>query len=208
MPPSSLVALLVAWLTLVSIIVVLACSNDPTMSLHSPSLGDLQTRATGHLGPCAAYPWPKGTNRLLPGGGVPRNLRYYFANEAAKRALWCKVKEGLTNWANAIGWDHLRGGHSVTWQEAGDDWARPEQVYCYLNDYESFGNPGTWNPQVKEDTLAIHLSSTPAIRCMTTVGWQPTRPPAPAVPSGWHYMILEATISAAVVTHEVSLVSD
>lgn len=136
-----LVALLVAWLPTLS---VFACGADPTTFLHNSSLGDLHSRAAGFLQGGQSVPWPRRPQLTLPNNGVPRVLRFCFADAVTRSALYCKVEAALANWANALGHDNHPSGHSLAWTETGDTGQSTSPRYCYLEDYLSHHNPGTW----------------------------------------------------------------
>jgi hypothetical protein len=129
---------------------------------HAPDLDTLgpQEGNMNYLRFGIAKPWPPVN---IPNKNQIRLIRYCFANAKAKAELDCPLQKGFNVWAQAIKTPaSAENSHSLGWMEVHDGNAnKDERAYptCYLDDYKSKEEPGTWNAKVSTDALSIHLGA-------------------------------------------------
>jgi hypothetical protein len=171
------------------------CGADSNATMFDPESPLPQTGGMTYLKFGLARAWPE----VNTSAGKIRLIRYCYANAAAKQELDCAVQAGFNIWSEAIGSPaSAQNGHSLGWKQLHDgnsDKTKRKYHYCYLDDYKNRQEPGTWNPAVAIDALAIRLSEETPV---STIGWDATK----LVEAGRHKMILPAKIPAAKVAHE------
>ncbi|KAE8829324.1 hypothetical protein PTNB73_06713 [Pyrenophora teres f. teres] len=153
------------------------------------------TNSMSYIKFAVARPWPKRPTAV----GSVRPVRYCFANEEAKDELLCPLMAGFDAWAHAIKFPISKeNGHNLCWKSVmarrTDGKGGYYAPFCYLDDYRNVKNPGTWNPLVLDDVLAIHLvEGSPS----ATVGW------VDEAEKGRHKLLLPKGVDTKKVVHEI-----
>jgi hypothetical protein len=196
--------LLIACSTFLPVVASWSCSTSSNITMFDPVIGGFQLGAADYLKGNLALPWPKRESTLVQ-HGTSRVVRYCYVNNQARSALHCRVMGAMTAWSRALGFNREQSGHSLGWREANDgnhNVKERKTLRCYGVDYKDVFNPGTWNPTVELDTLAIHLIDGGDGSSSATIGYKPKEWLGGIDDAGRHLMHIHTDADVGTVVHE------
>jgi hypothetical protein len=186
------------WVLALLLLEITAFCTTPsdTIMAHNVSAAEqLQTRSASQLKAGLRIPWPAVTRN----GRKLRVIKYCFADFLTRSRFECLLQDAFTLWAEGLGFPAGQvTGHSISWEEAHNRNPNPSQrrvEYCY-----KLGSRD-WNDNLDKDTLRISINDDPNTGSYATVGYRI----GSRYTVGSHYMVLERSVDAKQIAHEVSL---
>lgn len=164
------------------------CGTVTNSSFYDLQAFDPQSGSANLLKFGLRRPWPK------VGDLKHRTIPYCYVDLPTKAKLQCVVMAGLGVWATALGTNHAKSGHSLSWWNTSSKTPPAlfsKSEFCY-------GSNGAWNEKVPKDALAIHESKNGIPHA--TIGYTPMNQDSTP---GRHKLFLPENARSPVVVHEV-----